>query len=240
MMHSRTQIDLVILVPDGDMEATVRTLLQRPEAIGIRPISIEIRRHIQRDPGCRIDGHNFLRLWLNRARYALILLDHEGSGAEIISREALEEQIEGRLSSNGWQNRCAAVAISPELENWAWTPSAVLDDVLGWANNCELKTWVKSKTKFWRSGLPKPERPKEALDAALKEARKRHSPAVFEDIAKNAPVSKCVDASFLKFKDVLQQWFAESEQGCTSRPPESVLVGALTKRIERRTQCAEE
>ncbi len=214
MMQSPSLIDLVILVPDGDMEAAVRTLLQRPEALGIRPISSEIRRHVHRDPGCRTEGHNFLRLWLNQARYALILLDHEGSGAESISREALEEQIEGRLEANGWLDRCAAVAISPELENWAWTPSAVLDDILGWANICELKTWVKNKTRFWRAGLPKPERPKEALDAALKEARKRHSPAVFEDIAKSAPVSQCVDAAFLKFKGVLQQWFGEDGTDC--------------------------
>ena len=221
MMQSPPPIDLVILVPDGDMEAAVRTLLQRPEALEIRPINIEIHRHVQRDPGCRMDGHNLLRLWLNQARYALILLDHEGSGAESISREALEEQIEGRLSANGWQNRCAAVAISPELENWAWIPSTVLDDILGWANICELKTWVKNKTRFWRSGLPKPERPKEALDAALKEARKRHSPTVFEDIAKNAPVEQCVDASFLKLKGVLQQWFQESGHGRTPPHPKA-------------------
>lgn len=211
-MPATPTIDLVILVPDADMEATVRTLLNRPGALGIHSVKVEIMRHVQRDPGCRMDGHDFLRLWLNRAQHALIIFDHEGSGAENISREDLEAQTEARLAANGWQDRCAVVAISPELENWAWNPSAALDGVLGWSNTCELRTWVKNETAFWRSDSPKPDRPKEALDAALREARKRHSPAVFEDIAKKTPVSRCVDASFLKFKGVLQQWFAVQQE----------------------------
>jgi hypothetical protein len=54
--------DLIVLVADADMEAAVRGLLSRPSALGIRPISFDVKRHVQRDAGCRSGAHDLLRL----------------------------------------------------------------------------------------------------------------------------------------------------------------------------------
>jgi len=45
-------MDLIALVADADMEAAVRALLSRPSALGIRSITFDVKRHIQRDAGC--------------------------------------------------------------------------------------------------------------------------------------------------------------------------------------------
>jgi len=85
--------DLIVLVPDADMEYTIQALLRRHQALDIRPIAFDIRRHLQRDAGCRSDCHNFLRLCLNDYQYALVLFDHEGCGREHITRVELEAEI---------------------------------------------------------------------------------------------------------------------------------------------------
>jgi len=201
-------MDLIVIVPDGDMEAAIRALLARPKDLGIRPIVFDIRRHVQRDAGCRTDCHNYLRLWLRRSAYALVLFDHEGSGREERTREELESHVEGILQINGWQNRCAVIVIAPELEAWVWSDSPSVDDVLGWQKQVpNLREWIRSKTKFWTVGRPKPERPKKAMEAALYKARKQHSQVLYEDLAARVSVDHCANPSFGKFKDVLRMWF---------------------------------
>lgn len=107
--------DLIVLVPDADMEYAIQALLPRHQALDIRPVTFDIRRHMQRDAGCRSDCHNFLRLFLNDYQYALVLFDHEGCGREQMTRLELETDVEGRLKANGWGDRCA-VSLFPR--NW--------------------------------------------------------------------------------------------------------------------------
>ena len=49
--------DLIILVADKNMEHTIKGLLARPPALGIRPLSFDIRVHPERDAGCRGEAH---------------------------------------------------------------------------------------------------------------------------------------------------------------------------------------
>lgn len=74
--------DLIALVADSNMENTLRGLLSRHQALGIRPITYDIFRHDKRDPGCWTDAHNYLRPYTRQYRYAMVLFDHEGSGQE--------------------------------------------------------------------------------------------------------------------------------------------------------------
>ena len=200
--------DLIVLVADADMEATVRAVLSRPNALGICPITFDVKRHLQRDAGCRSGAADFLRLWLHAFRYAMVLFDHEGCGREKKKRDAVEHEVEKRLEANGWRDRCAVVVIAPELESWVWSDSPVLDDVLGWNEQGEgLRDWVRSETGFWQTRQVKPERPKEALDAALRKVGKPRSAALFEELAGRVSVERCIDPSFLKFRGVLSEWF---------------------------------
>jgi hypothetical protein len=200
--------DMIVLVPDGDMEFTLRALLLRHQVLGIRPISFDIHRHVQRDAGCRSDCHNFLRLWLRNYQYALVLFDHEGCGQERMPHDQLESLVEKRLHDNGWRNRCAVITIVPELEAWIWSDSPFVDAVLGWQNQDRaMKAWLQLKTDFWPSGFYKPERPKEALESVLRKVRKQRSPRLFEDLAKQVAFDRCIDASFCKLKQTLMNWF---------------------------------
>ena len=115
--------DLVVLVADKNMDRAVRGLLSRYHELRIRPVESDIYVHPHRDPGCLLGAHDFLRPFWNRYAHALVMLDRDGCGQERLPREALEEQLELRLSQNGWNQRAAAVVLDPELEIWSETPT---------------------------------------------------------------------------------------------------------------------
>jgi hypothetical protein len=208
MTNGKKPTDLIAIVPDGDMEATVRALLSRSADLGIRPITFDVRRHVQRDAGCRSDCHNYLRLWLRDCRYAMVLFDHEGSGRQQTMRAALEAEVEATLNANGWRDRCAVVVIAPELEAWVWSGSPVVDEIMGWyGRDPSVRKWLQSETSYWTAGRAKPEQPKEAVEAALRKARQQRSPSLYEDLAGRVPIERCTDPSFGKFRAVLRRWF---------------------------------
>jgi len=72
--------DLVVLVPDKNMESAVTQLLQRPQALGIRPITFDVFVHIGRDPGCYGKAHDFLRPFAGQYQYALVMFDSDLRG----------------------------------------------------------------------------------------------------------------------------------------------------------------
>ena len=209
MTDMRKPADLIVVVPDGDMETTVRAIFKRSSALGIRSISFDVKRHLQRDAGCRSGAHDFLRLWLRSFRYALVIFDHEGCGREDRSPEDVEIEVEKRLEANGWRGRCAVVVIAPELESWVWSDSPVVDEVLGWrGRHPGLREWIRLKTEYWQDATAKPERPKEAFESALRAVRKPRSPALFESLAEKVSIERCEDRSFTKFKALLRSWFS--------------------------------
>ena len=80
MSRAPERTDLVVLVPDLDLSGTVQCLLNRPESIGIRPVSFSVSRHLRRDAGCRAGAAERLREFLRDHRYALVIFDKDGSG----------------------------------------------------------------------------------------------------------------------------------------------------------------
>lgn len=205
--------DLIVVVADADAEMAVRTLLNRREALGLQPITFEVRRHVQRDPGCRTAAHSFLKPEIDRYRYALVLFDWEGAGAEDKDPADIERFVETSLSESGWTDRCAAIVIKPELEMWVWSDSPHVPTVLGWKNRQpSVCDWLKANTTFWPVNTEKPDRPKEALEAILRAVRKSSSPAMFEALAERVSVRRCTDRAFVKFKAILAQWFGRPPQ----------------------------
>ena len=53
MSQHRASVRLVALVADRDIEESLAKLFGRPEHLGIRPFRFAIRRHPDRDAGCR-------------------------------------------------------------------------------------------------------------------------------------------------------------------------------------------
>lgn len=201
--------DLIVLVADKNMEFTIKGLLGRHRSFGIREIKSDIHVHPERDPGCRVRGHEFLRPFSSRYDHALVIFDREGSGREQISREALESEIEQHLSGSGWDDRATAIVIDPELENWVWSDSACVDNCLGWfEEEPDLRTWLQRKG-FLEEGQIKPHRPKEAVEEALRFVSKPRSSAIYYDLAKQTPFENCIDSAFNKLRIVLRNWFSD-------------------------------
>jgi hypothetical protein len=199
--------DLIVLVADGQMEFAVRGLLTHNEAIGFQELSVDIHVHPNKDPGCLRRGHEFLRPFYRQYRHALIMLDRQGCGREGASRQELESELDQRLAAAGWNDRAAAIVLDPELEIWVWSDSPHVDAALGWAGRTpSLSHWLQAEGYF-QSGQTKPVKPKEAMDRALRVARKGRSSAIFLELARRVSIHRCVDPAFLKFKRVLHQWF---------------------------------
>ncbi|HLF97809.1 MAG TPA: hypothetical protein VI457_11765 [Methylococcaceae bacterium] len=204
--------DLVVLVADKNMEFAIKGVFGRYQAVPMREVSAVFHVHPEHDPGCRLRGHMFLKPFVNRCAHALVLLDHEGSGLDTKDRVAMEAEIESQLANSGWGNRAAAVVIAPELESWVWSDSPHVDSVLGWTNrNPSLRNWLQGNG-YLRNGQSKPQRPKEALECALRTARRPRSSSLYLQLAQKVNLARCVDPSFIKLKTVLQAWFPV-EQG---------------------------
>jgi hypothetical protein len=199
--------ELLVLCADRNIEFAVRGLLGRLAGVRLRAIRYDIYVHPERDPGCVNRSPEFLRPFAGSYSHALVLFDHAGSGREREAPEQVEESIEARLDGQGWEGS-AAVAIAPELENWVWADSPHVPDVLGWKGpHGTLRQWLEARG-FWPSGETKPTRPKEALEAVLRDRHKPRSSSIYLDLAGKVSLDRCTDRAFRKFRTTLLDWFA--------------------------------
>ncbi len=165
--------------------------------------------HPEHDPGCRGKSHEFLRPFSRLYSHALVLFDRDGCGQESLGRVTLEQQVEDRLFGSGWGDRAAAVVIDPELEAWVWNDSPHVAMVLGWkASERSLKEWLKEEG-WLPEGRTKPTQPKDAVKKALRIAHQSPSSAIYQQLAQKVSFDRCVDASFLKLRQVLSRWFSQ-------------------------------
>jgi nucleotide-binding universal stress UspA family protein len=202
--------ELIALVADTNIEFALRGLLSRPPALGIRRVDFRVFVHPEHDPGCLRKAAPFLRPQAARFRRALVVFDRDGCGKEHQPRTELEAEVERGLAGAGWDDRAAVVVIDPELENWVWSDSPEVDRVLGWAElRMPVRDWTRSQGFTWSQG--KPARPKEALQAALRHARKPRSSALFEALAQRVGLERCHDPAFGKLRACLQRWFPAGE-----------------------------
>ncbi len=210
-MSEKRPLDLVVLVPGSDEYEVVDELLsQRWASLEIRHIRYRIVKHPQRDPGCFHGGPQVLQPYQRQTERALIFLDHEGSGQEKRAAEDIAADLRERLRLSGWENRAEVVVIEPELEIWVWSDSPEVDRVLGWRGRSRgLRPWMV-KNGYWSEGELKPSRPKECLEAALREVTIRRSAAIYRELAASVGLERCRDESFLRFKSILHSWFAPS------------------------------
>ena len=201
--------DLFILAADSQLQTTLNTLLEfRRPSLGIRDISFEIRRHPNRDPGCRTESVSYLREIQQEYSKAMVMFDFQGCGESNTGPEELEEHLETDLESAGWNRTdSAVVVIYPELEAWLFGGSFQrFQQAIGWTNSPTLRNWFELRG-YLEPGATKPEAPQEAVDALLSEVRKPRSSALFKDIARRQGLSNCQDRAFKKFRDTLRSWF---------------------------------
>ena len=200
--------DLVIIVADKDLEYTLKGLLSRPEALGIRAIEADIYPHPQHDPACADRGVEFISNFSRQYSYGLLMFDHEGSGKETTTtREALQESLNESFARSAWGERAKAIVLAPELEVWVWSDSLHVDEVTGWRNRePDLRRWLVEKD-YLQEGEVKPMRPKEAFEAALRKAQQPRSASLYLQIAEKVSLRRCSDTAFLELKSILNNWF---------------------------------
>ena len=107
---------------------------------------------------------------------------------------------------NGWKDRVEVIVFEPELEIWIWLESINTAKAMGWDSYLELRKWLEIN-KLWNENAPKPKRPKEALEQALRAKKIPRSSSIYKEIAETVSLNKCQEPSFKKFKDVLLNWF---------------------------------
>ncbi|MFO8057476.1 MAG: hypothetical protein R6V10_09285 [bacterium] len=142
--------------------------------------------------------------------YSLVMFDRDFDKKKDRSASGLETEVKERLEQNGWEGRCEAVVIDPELENWVWSGSACVGEILKWpGSTADLKSWLIDKGK-WDPESTKPGDPKGAMGTAMKEKRVKKSSSLFKKIGERSSLKDCSDRAFLKFKKTLQLWFPPS------------------------------
>lgn len=211
-MTSPAQQDLMVLVPGLDEQEALDGLLSaRHRSLKTRRIMYEIMRHPRKDAGCFHEAPEILRTLQRRAQYALVMFDHEGSGQEARSPGDVAADLKRRLATSGWGDRVEVVVLCPELEAWVWSDSPHVDEVLGWSGRVpSLREWLQARA-FWPPSTPKPNRPKEAMLAALQEARRQRSPSVYRQLAESVGLDRCQDPAFQQICAVLRRWFPEGQ-----------------------------
>lgn len=202
--------DLVVLGPDKNVKFGIDGLLFRFESLNIKQISYEIFVHPLRDPGVYHDAANFLRPFSSGYLYALVFLDHEGSGQEHKQPDDIALEIKTGIERSGWQNRVEVIVFVPELENWVWTDSLHTSEALGWDSYSELKNWLMEEG-MWKQNVSKPNRPKKAMEMALKRTRIPRSSSIYMEVAQRVSLDRCQDQSFRNLRNILQRWFPNEE-----------------------------
>jgi hypothetical protein len=198
--------DLIVLVADKNMEAAFKGLLSRPQAFNVRPFTFDVFVHPYRDPGCRLEGANFLRHFHRQYQYGLIVYDREGSGSHE-SRERLEKLGEINLQQFSWEDRGKVIVIDPELEVWVWSRSPHIANALGWSEGeSSLRNWLV-QNGLAQDENAKPNRPKEAMEAALRQVKKPRSSSIYQQIAERVSLQGHTEPAFLKLKTLLSSWF---------------------------------
>jgi len=202
--------DLIVLVADKNMESAVSGVLRRHHSLGIRPVTADIRRHPEKDCGCRMGGIEFLSPFVNQYDHAVLMFDFEGCGIETKDVQELENEIEAALRER-WGDRGSVIIIAPELDIWVWSDSPHVDRVLGWTGKApDLRSWLTEQV-FLLPEQEKPIRPKEALEKALYVARKPRSSSIYQALAEKVSFARCGDRAFLKLKETLKKWFQEEK-----------------------------
>jgi hypothetical protein len=205
--------DLIALVPDKNIKFGIKGLLSRPQSLNIRALSHEnydIYIHPFRDPGVYHDAPNFLRQFSREYSYALVLLDHEGSGQEETLPGDLANRLRQSVERNGWPGRVEVIIFDPEFEIWVWADSPHVSTALGWDSFGQLRDWLVAQG-VWQRGYSKPQKPKRAVEMALKEKRVQRSSSIYLEIAQNVSLRRCRAQSFQDFKNILQRWFPRSD-----------------------------
>ena len=201
--------DCIFLVADEGIAAMLRGFLARDRfhmSLGCGPFMFDSNEDIivdpSRDPGVYTRGHTLLAAYAPTHRRAVVILDAEWDGAPSAGDISLKI---GSDLENNWASHLVVV-LEPELEAWIWQDNVHVARALGADDYSTLRAELE-QLGFWVGGETKPRRPKEAVEYALRKARRPRSNAIYQSLASRISTRDCVDPAFSRLREGLVTWF---------------------------------
>jgi len=203
--------DLLVFVADADAQAFMRGILEKPRALGIRPISVDIDRHPLKDPGMVQTGPELTGMRKEDYQKVILMFDFHGSGREHrMTSDTLRTQLQARLDSLTWTGNSSVAVLVPELEYWCWyCETAIRRHYQVKEDN--LARWTSQEATDLGISLDdlKLQQPKELFEYVVKDRLRRTiSPRDFYEIGRLASVKALLKSdSFKSIVTALRGWF---------------------------------
>lgn len=203
--------DLLVFAADADAEAFLRSLLERHQAIGIRPVTFDVNRHPQRDAGIVQSGAELLRLKKGAYGKVLMLWDHHGSGREFNSTaDEVCQEIGDKLDRFTWSGNHGLAVLVPELEQWLWYCEQALAVHLN-TPLMQIRDWCLERADELDVPIErlKQAQPKELFEHIVRvKLRRTISPRDFGQIGSKASMKALMSCpSFEQIVRLLRGWF---------------------------------
>jgi hypothetical protein len=206
--------DLVILSPDGAYKEVLPAMLDRHQALGIRPITFTVVSDPFHDSSEQVV--ELLRPFQRSHARSVVVRDLEGSGMETLGASALERKLKDELLRNGWRlDNSNALVLVPEIESWLRFDSTHLENLIK-----ERARKNQSKVSHWKDIVAsaaaehhgwidpgKPSKPKEVFHELLRHYRISPSNALLAVLARKESLAQCQVQSFIHFRQMMRDWF---------------------------------
>jgi hypothetical protein len=206
---------LGFMVADKNMEACVHGLLSRSEwqksigcsLVDVAPQDVHVAAG-HADPGLYSRGRDLLRPHAGSYEHMVVMVDAEWAGSP--DPRSVQMRMREHLNGAGWSDdRSLALVFEPEVDLWLWTKTDHTARALGWPAWSQLDAALAA-AGHWPPDAPKPPRPKEAAEWALRRQRKPRSSSVYRDVTANVGLGRCTDASYVALRNALQTWFPQA------------------------------
>lgn len=199
----------MFLLADSGMEQVLRGFLGRDQchrSLGCGKFDFDPAQDVivapTKDPGVYGTAHELLRPYERTHQRAVVIVDADWSGSPGVT--AIQEHVSQRMAAR-WQE-FAVIVIDPELEAWIMNDNPHLATVFRCPDNYRQ---ILQQAGWWPASLPKPPRPKEALEHLKKHHKVRVVYADFRKLATVMSVRQCQDPAFNALRDRLRAWFPE-------------------------------
>jgi hypothetical protein len=207
--------ELLVYVADSNMAEAVAGLLARSGvhyAIGCAPFAFDARTDIkiatgQNDPGVYTRANLLMRPFFQEYRRAVVIIDEEWEGSP--GAEQIAYVLRQHLDEAGWEGELGLpLVVSPEADTWLWTRTDHTAKALGWEGWIALEKEL-AQEGWWDAEQPKPPKPKEAAEWALRRGSKRipRSSRLYRQVAGSVSLTRCEDPALLAFLAQLRLWF---------------------------------
>ena len=145
-----------------------------------------------------------LRPYEQTHQRAVVIVDADWNGSPGVT--AMREHISQRMNAR-WQE-FGVIVINPELEAWIMNDNPHLASIFRCPQNYRQ---ILQQVCRWPSDLPKPPRPKEALEHLKQHYKVRVFNADFGKLAAVMSVRQCQEPAFSQLRDHLRAWFPEQQ-----------------------------